>query len=97
MPHSRPINNLRRRNLAEAKRDVLEALKARPRLPYEDAWDLALAFPLVWESDVKAWIEAWREAGVLKIEGLTRRQRVPKLKANNTLVWVQPTRNERRR
>src|SRR2546426_12284655 len=29
----------------------------------------------------KAWIEAWKEAGKLKIEGLKPRQRVPRLKA----------------
>jgi three-Cys-motif partner protein len=86
MPQSRPIDHLRHRNLATAERRVLEELKSRNRLPYEDAWDLALAFPLVWESDVKAWIEAWRRAGTLRIEGLKPRQRVPKLKSKHVLA-----------
>jgi three-Cys-motif partner protein len=90
LPHSRPIDRLRNRNLAKAERAVFEAMKAHGRLPYEAAWNLAVAFPLVWESDVKGWIKSWVDAGVLNIEGLKPRQRVPKLKANNALVWIQP-------
>jgi hypothetical protein len=42
---------------------------------------------------VKAWIKAWEEADKLKIEGLKPRQRVPQLRANNILIWVQPNRD----
>ena len=88
MPHSRPIDDLRLRNLEHAERSILESLKTHTRVPYEDAWDMALAFPLVWESDVKAWIAGWTKAGTVKIEGLKAGQRVPRLKANIALVWV---------
>ena len=95
MPHSRPIDDLRLRNLANAKRRILQALETHAQLLYEDAWDLALAFPLVWECDLKTWIQAWEKAGMLKIDGITA-QRVPKLKANNTLVWIQRHENDLR-
>src|SRR5262245_7617496 len=90
MPHTRPIDNLRRRHLANAERAVAEALTKCSRLRYEDAWDLALASSLVWESDLKAWIETWKSEGKLKVDGLKPGQRVPRLKANNSLIWIKP-------
>jgi three-Cys-motif partner protein len=88
MAHSRPIDKLRRRNLAEAEPFLLDELKKRGRLSYEQAWDMALSLPLVWESDLKLWINNWEERGMIKIEGLKPGQRVPRLKANNMLVAI---------
>jgi three-Cys-motif partner protein len=86
MEHSRPIDQLRQRNLARAEPYLLEALKNRGRLSYEDAWDIALSLPLIWESDLRAWIKTWKENGLLKIEGMKPGQRVPKLNTDNVLV-----------
>ncbi len=83
MPHSRPIDALRTRYLAQAKQRVSELLQAKRRVPYESAWDLALSFPLVWESDLKEWVKEWK----LRIEGAKPRQKGPKLEENNVLVW----------
>ena len=57
-------------------------------MPYDDAWILALAQPLTWESDLKEWIDAWVKEGALNIEGMTARQRVPHRGKGNILVWL---------
>jgi len=86
MPHSRPIDDLRERYLGLAKQQVLELLRTRGRVPYEEVWDLALSYPLVWEQDVKEWVREWK----LKIDGAQPRQQVPHLDENNVLVWQGP-------
>jgi three-Cys-motif partner protein len=87
MPQSRPIDDLRSRYLARARQKVIDLLQATPRVPYEKVWDLALSSPLVWDSDVKDWIQEWRSSGSLRIDGMKPRQRVPKLEESNVLVW----------
>ena len=50
-------------------------------------WDVALAQPMTWESDLKAWILGWTKEGRLKSEGWLPRQRVPHRDKGNLLVW----------
>jgi three-Cys-motif partner protein len=88
MPHSRPIDELRLRNKGRAQQMILDLLKAEKRVPYERVWDLALCFPLVWDSDVKDWIKQWKAKGWIIIEGMKAGQRVPKLDEQNFLVWI---------
>ena len=76
---------LRLRYLAKSKAAVQEFLRSRRRVLYDDAWARALSFPLVWESDLKDWVRDWRD--VLSIEDRSKGQRVPRLNANNFLVW----------
>lgn len=78
---------MRNRYLALAKSEVLSECETQKRVPYEQVWTKALIFPLVWEADVKGWVSEWQSAGQLKIEGMKPRQRVPKLNAQNILVW----------
>lgn len=80
--------SLRRRYLSKARESVRQQLCARQRVPYDDAWILALAEPLIWESDLKEWIRNWVDEGALKIEGLTGKQTVPKLGNNHFLLWL---------
>jgi three-Cys-motif partner protein len=87
LPHSRPIDALRSRYLQEARNRVLELLRSKGSVPYEQAWDAALAFPLVWDCDVKEWIKDWQAQGAIAIEGMKPRQRVPKLDESNVLRW----------
>jgi three-Cys-motif partner protein len=87
MPHSRPIDDLRARYLAHSRQKVRELLQTGQRVPYERVWDLALSYPLVWESDLKDWIQEWKAEGRLKLEGMQPRQRVPKLDAGNAMLW----------
>jgi three-Cys-motif partner protein len=90
MAPSNPVEALRERYLAQARQGVSQLLQSRGRLPYEEVWDTALAYPLVWEADLKGWIKEWRKQGLVRLEGTEPRQRVPRLNENNTLVWVGP-------
>lgn len=95
MPQSRPIDDLRSRYLARARQKVLDLLQATPRVLYESVWDLALSSPLVWDGDVKDWIQEWRTSGSLRIDGMKPRQRVPKLEESNILVWQETERSDK--
>lgn len=79
--------SLRERYLAKAHRKVLLALESKCRLLYDDVWTLALSEPMAWESDLKRWIEEWKEEGRLGVVGLQPRQRVPRLGEENYLNW----------
>jgi three-Cys-motif partner protein len=81
---------LRDRNLESARRRVLELLRLRRRVLYDDAWILALEGPLVWESDLKSWIKDWQATGRLQIEGLAGQERVPSRDKSHFLVWKDP-------
>ena len=48
-----------------------------------------MAWPLVWDCDLKDWIAAWQQEGRLTIENMKPRQRVPKLSEGNRLVWLE--------
>ncbi len=87
MPHSRPIDELRLRNLRRAEDGLLNLLKTEKSVPYERAWDLALSLPLVWDSDLKKWIKQCKTNGLLRIDGMKPNQRVPKLDERNILLW----------
>ena len=83
---SNRIDDLRQRYLAQTKQKVLNLLQGKLRVPYEDAWDMTLCVPLVWESDLKDWIREWQREG-LSIEGMKPTQKVPKRDEGNLLVW----------
>ena len=57
------------------------------RIPYDRVWEMALAFPLVWESDLKEWIRSWHKESKLSIEGASK-SRVPKYGERHVLVWI---------
>ena len=79
--------SLRERYLTKARDLVLQALKSKSRLLYDDAWTLALSKPVVWESDLKQWIEDWKQAGHLEVAGMKPRQRMPHRNEQNYLIW----------
>lgn len=76
---------LRDRYLKKSKELVLEALRVRGRVPYDEAWALAMSQPMTWESDLKAWIVEWGSS--IRIEGMKPRQRVPQRGKANSIVW----------
>jgi hypothetical protein len=86
-PESSHYNELRERYLRDSRQRVLNLLQQSDRLLYDDAWAQALEFPLVWESDLKGWIEGWQQQGVLRLEGLQGRERVPKREHSHFLRW----------
>jgi three-Cys-motif partner protein len=81
---------LRDRYVAKSRSAVHRALQTKPRLLYDEAWTLALTEPMVWESDLKVWIEEWKQEGRLEITGMKLRQRVPHRNHANFLVWKYP-------
>lgn len=95
---SRPGNvgeyykSLRGRYLTRSKEAIQELLRSGLKVLYEDAWSRALSFPLVWESDLKDWIKDWQKDDVLRIEGMSSRQRVPRLNTKNLLIWQETRR-----
>ncbi len=84
-------DELRERYLARAKARVEQTIGHKDRVLYDDVWLSALSVPLVWESDLKAWIADWEQAGQLRIEGKKPRQRVPRRRESNFLVRVAPS------
>lgn len=88
MHDTRHYDGLRERHLATARLGVEQLLQTRRAVSYDEAWITALSHPLVWDSDVKAWIAEWRKDGSLKVTGMKRGERVPKRGAGHTLVWL---------
>ena len=88
-------NELRDHYLAQAKGYVQNELRQKRRLPYVEAWTLALSVPLVWESDLKEWIREWQQSGQIRIEGLGGRQRVPNHNQSHFLIWQSSARISR--
>lgn len=83
----RHYDSLRERYLERSHGLVVQELSSHRRVRYDDVWSMALSQPLVWESDLKAWIAEWTKSGVMTIEGMQPRQRVPHVGEDNYLVW----------
>lgn len=81
-------DGLRERYTERAKHDTLALLKRELNVPYEQAWWCALRHPMVWESDLKCWVQAWSKDGLLNIGKLGARERVPKLGKSHELTWL---------
>lgn len=79
------LEGLRERQLALAETAVQSAIRTQDRLAYDAAWVLALSHPLVWERDLKGWIQEWSQHW-LKVEGLVDKERVPKRGKGHVLV-----------
>ena len=60
-----------------ARRRLFELLQHKPRR-YEDLLPLLLQLPLFWKTDLHDLIDVERRAGLVFVEGMTPRQRVPK-------------------
>lgn len=71
-------------------RAAVEALvpSAPAEVAYEDVIEIALGFPMVCESDVKAWIKEWRGDGSMEVLGLGPDERVPHLNRRHRLRRV---------
>ncbi len=82
---ARHYDGLRDRHLAAARLGVERRLQTQRAVPYDVAWITALSHPLVWESDVKAWIAEWRKAGNVAVIGMKPGERVPKRGAGHSL------------
>ena len=77
-----PDNDPTARNAASAALSELVN-----KWPHDRLWADAMSWPLVWDGDLKEWIAGWQEQGILEIQGMKPRQRVPHLSESNLLVW----------
>lgn len=82
------VRRARYREMAREK--VRDKLMRARRLRYEVLWRMALAFPLVWTSDVRSWIDEWKRAGEIAIPTQTGRRRVPDPEIDE-IHWVGQT------
>lgn len=80
------VNGLRRRYNDRARNCVLDIIKQRTRVPYDDLWSTSMAFPLTWEADLKAWLNQWKKEGALEFHRMKSGQRVPQLSEGNHVV-----------
>jgi hypothetical protein len=62
-------------------------LQKDKRLAYDKAWEIAMRLPMVWESDLKHWMETWAKEGWLGVEGLKGKARKPQRDEHHFLVW----------
>jgi three-Cys-motif partner protein len=89
-PEGQHYSSLRDRYLAISKDNVLKLLRQQVRSSYDAIWLRALNQPLVWESDLRAWVKEWQNQGYLRLEGLQGRERVPNRGRSHVLVWLEP-------
>jgi three-Cys-motif partner protein len=87
---TRYFESLCMRYREKAMAQVKAELQQMHKVTYDKAWVLALKEPLVWESDLKSWIKDWEKKGLLTIQGLKGKQRVPKFGENHWLIWQGP-------
>ncbi len=87
MRDSSYYESLRERYLARSKKIALDMLREGRRIRYDDLWSAALSEPLTWESDLKGWVRYWQGAGLLYLEGMKPKQRVPRRDEENFLIW----------
>ena len=80
-------DQLREHHLAKAKEKVIRLLQAKRKTSYDDVWAIALQEPLVWESDLKKWIEEWGKKGLSSIEGLKSNRHALKQGQGHSVVW----------
>lgn len=79
--------SLRNRYLDQARYRVMDTLKKKKSVPYDKLWEIALWSPLVWESDLKAWIKEWEKNHIVIIKGKKPNRRVPHLNEGNILEY----------
>jgi three-Cys-motif partner protein len=77
---------LRERYARLSQDRVRDLLRPGHPVPYDALWREALARPLVWESDLKIWINEWQASKVVLVGGLGPRERVPKRNHGHTIV-----------
>lgn len=90
MPRQDPsayFRSLRNRYISRARAAVLDLIRAKTQLPYDEAWSSAMTFPLTWESDLKDWLDDWKREGRLEFTGMKESQRVPQRGQDIYIRW----------
>jgi three-Cys-motif partner protein len=87
-PPSPRAMTLRRRYLAAARQRIVEVCGKRKQVPFDEIWDTAMAFPLVWDSDVKEWIAEWQKAKRVKLLNLKPKQQAPPWEEGHVIEFL---------
>lgn len=78
MPESVYYISLRARYIKLAKESVWQIISNSHSTLYDQLWETALTYPLVWENDLREWLEEWRKNGSIRFEGVKPRERTLK-------------------
>lgn len=73
--------------LKKVKLEMREYLATKKRVEY-DSLLIFLEKPMIYESDIKAWLSEWEKDGLIRIEGLGPRERTPKINKNHIIIWT---------
>jgi hypothetical protein len=79
------IVSLMRRYQTKARSEVERTLQASGEVPYDALVDLALAWPLTCEADLKKWIQDLVSAGRASVHGLEPRKRALQIGAGHSV------------
>jgi three-Cys-motif partner protein len=79
---------LRQRYLAAALERIQKIRVDRKQVSFDEIWDAAIAFPLVWESDVKDWVVDQQSKGKIRLLGLKPNQRVPQWEEGHVVEFL---------
>jgi hypothetical protein len=86
-PPSHRAVTLRERYLAAVQKRIEELGAKTKQVRYDDIWGAAMAFPLVWDSDVKELITSWQKSGRVKVLNLPPRHK-PKWGQNHIVEFL---------
>jgi 16S rRNA G966 N2-methylase RsmD len=82
---------LRERYTQRAENAVLAMLRKRRRVSYDESWELAMSFPLTWESDLRKLLARLVNDKHLELAGMVPGQRVLQYGKGNILLWEPPS------
>jgi three-Cys-motif partner protein len=80
---SRHYTELREFFLKKARADVWKRLFEQQEIMYDSLWEVAMRFPVVWESDLKQWLTEWHKVGKVELPNLKPGERMPKRSAGH--------------
>jgi three-Cys-motif partner protein len=78
MDDPRHYLDLCKRYGGRAKTRVVDAIKSKRAVSFDELWLIALSEPIVQEVDLREWLREWQTSGQITISGMTQRQRVPR-------------------
>jgi three-Cys-motif partner protein len=81
------LESLHKRFCDKAKREVKETLRTQRETLYDALWSGALSFPLVWEGDLRDWLEEWKKGGLVELRGISAKRRAPQLGQGILVLW----------
>lgn len=84
---SRELRKRRERYERMAFEKIWSTIASRRRVLYDKLWNIVMPFPLVNDSTLKKWLEAWYREGKIDFEGFTATQRIPRRENENYIVW----------